>query len=128
MDHEERLKASLHFTVGKMCEEQEARTHISFDKHVIATINEIVWQKIKLVTQDLEAFAKHGKRTTINGDDVKLLVRRNEDLKAIVETLGSTNSEDNAKIDKGKALVKKKKIETVPPEVTLDTDDDDMFT
>lgn len=55
----QRLKASLHFTVGKMCEEQEARTHISFDKHVMATINEIVWQKIKLVTQDLEAFAKY---------------------------------------------------------------------
>ncbi len=49
----------MHFTVGKMCEEQEARTHISFDKHVIATINEIVWQKIKVVTQDLEAFAKY---------------------------------------------------------------------
>ena len=48
--------------------------------------------------------------------------------KATLETLKSTNSEESAKTDKGKALVKKKTIETVPPEVTLDTDDDDMFT
>ena len=93
---------------------------------------------------------RHGKRTTINGDDVKLLVRRNEDLvsilkvinivrsqlspldwlqKATLESLRSSNSEDSAKTDRGKALVNKKKTnETVPPEVTLDTDDDDMFT
>ncbi|KZS14095.1 centromere protein S isoform X1 [Daphnia magna] len=124
-DHVQRLKASLHFTMGKMCEEQETKTQISFDKNVIATITEILWQKIKLIAEDLEAFAKHGKRTTINLDDVKLLVRRNEDLKAILETLGSPNSEENAKIDKRKALVKKKKTD-IPPEVHLDTDDD-MF-
>ncbi|XP_057365779.1 centromere protein S-like [Daphnia carinata] len=124
-DHIQRLKASIHFTVGKMCEEQEIKTQISFDKNVIATISEILWQKIKLISQDLEAFAKHGKRTTINLDDVKLLVRRNEDLKAILATLGSPNLEENAKTDKGKALVKKKKTD-IPPEVHLDIDDD-MF-
>jgi hypothetical protein len=42
-----------------MCEEQEARTHVMFDKNVVATINEILCHKIKLVTQDLEAFAKY---------------------------------------------------------------------
>lgn len=41
-----------------MCEEQEARTQISFDKQVVATINEILWRQIKLATNDLEAFAK----------------------------------------------------------------------
>ena len=42
-----------------MCEEQEARTHVMFNKNVVATINEILCHKIKLVTQDLEAFAKY---------------------------------------------------------------------
>ena len=42
-----------------MCEEQEARTHVMFNKNVVATINEILCHKIKLVTKDLEAFAKY---------------------------------------------------------------------
>jgi len=54
----QRLKASLHFTVGKICEEQEANTNIGFSKQVTATINEILWRQIKLTAQDLEAFAK----------------------------------------------------------------------
>lgn len=45
--------------MGKMCEEQETKTQISFDKNVIATITEILWQKIKLIAEDLEAFAKY---------------------------------------------------------------------
>lgn len=42
-----------------MCEEVEAKTQINFDKHVMATINEILWRQIKLFTSDLEAFAKY---------------------------------------------------------------------
>lgn len=54
-----RLKASLHFTVGKMCEEQEVHSQINFSKQVVATINEIVWRQIGIFTKDLEAFAKY---------------------------------------------------------------------
>lgn len=35
---------------------------------------------LDLVGADLESFAKHCRRTTINQDDVKLLGRRNESL------------------------------------------------
>lgn len=77
---EQRLKMSVHFTVGKMCEEQESKYDIKFTKQVISVINEIVWNQIRQAAQDLESFAKHGKRTTINIEDVKLLVRRNESL------------------------------------------------
>jgi len=41
-----------------MCEEQEANTRVNFDKQMIATINEIVWRQLKLITKDVEAFAK----------------------------------------------------------------------
>lgn len=42
-----------------MCEEQEAKTQINVGKQMMATINEILWRQVKLVTQDLEAFAKY---------------------------------------------------------------------
>jgi centromere protein S len=43
------------------------------------------------VSRDLETFAKHGGRSTVNADDVMLLARRNEGLeellRAFVENL-----------------------------------------
>lgn len=36
---------------------------------------------------DLESFAKHGGRSTINVDDVMLLARRNESLEGILKIL-----------------------------------------
>ena len=36
---------------------------------------------------------RHGKRTTINGDDVKLLVRRNEDLVSILKVINIVRSQ-----------------------------------
>jgi len=40
----------------------------------------IYFQFIEITASDLESFAKHAKRSTINQDDVKLLGRRNETL------------------------------------------------
>ena len=54
----QKLKTALHYTVGKMCEEQEVDSNIHFDKEMIGTLNEIVWRQIKIFGQDLEAFAK----------------------------------------------------------------------
>ena len=50
---------SVHFTVGKMCEEQESKYDIQFTKQVISVINEIVWNQIRQAAQDLESFAKY---------------------------------------------------------------------
>lgn len=50
---------SVHYTVGKMCEEQEAKYNIKFSKQVTSVINEILWNQIKQSAQDLECFAKY---------------------------------------------------------------------
>ena len=42
-----------------MCEEQAANIQVNFNKEMIGTINEIVWKQLKLITKDLEAFAKY---------------------------------------------------------------------
>jgi centromere protein S len=38
------------------------------------------------VAKDLESFAKHANRTTVNTDDVMLLTRRNEGLEAVLRS------------------------------------------
>ncbi|CAG9786585.1 unnamed protein product [Diatraea saccharalis] len=50
-------------------------------------ISELVYRKISVYGSDLEAFAKHAKRSTINSEDVKLLTRRNPSLKAHLNAL-----------------------------------------
>ena len=51
---------------------------MTFDKGVIAALGSIAFQHLQQAGSDLEAFAKHGKRTTVQTEDVKLLVRRNQ--------------------------------------------------
>ncbi|XP_066252338.1 centromere protein S-like [Euwallacea similis] len=81
--------------------EQDVRQHISscskeisnevgnylgmtFDPKALDLIAELTYRKLSLYGADLEAFQKHSKRSTINTDDVKLLVRRNESLTKMV--------------------------------------------
>jgi len=122
--HDQKLKVSLHYTVGKMCEEQAANIQVNFNKQMIGTINEFVWKQLKLITKDLEAFAKHGKRSTVNIEDVKLLVRRNEDLKAKLETIATSNTEES-KADRTKAT-RKRKLEPAAVETVSDFDSVDL--
>ena len=51
---------------------------------------------IEITASDMESFAKHAKRATINQDDVKLLARRNESLeKNISEFISVKKDKEN---------------------------------
>ncbi|XP_064101373.1 centromere protein S-like [Macrobrachium nipponense] len=80
LNHKQSLKAAVHFTVGRICEQVGCEYGMSFSKQVIATLSELTVRQFEVYTQDLEAFAKHARRTTIIAEDVKLLVRRNKHL------------------------------------------------
>ncbi|KAK7874042.1 hypothetical protein R5R35_004593 [Gryllus longicercus] len=54
---------------------------LGMEKAATDLISELIWKKAKRIAEDLELFAKHAKRSTINADDIKLLVRHNEKLK-----------------------------------------------
>ena len=43
-------------------------------------VAELVIYKVERIAKDLEAFAGHAKRSTINSDDVKLVARNNPKL------------------------------------------------
>jgi len=76
----ERLKASVELTVGDLCGEICAGTGIELSRETIATLALAVVEKVERSAEDLEAFASHAKRTTIQTEDVKLLTRRNPNL------------------------------------------------
>ncbi|XP_035217359.1 centromere protein S-like [Stegodyphus dumicola] len=78
--NEEKLKISLHYAVCKICAEVAKEYEAEFDKECMAILSELAFRQAGLYAKDLELFAKHAKRSTINIDDVKLLVRRNESL------------------------------------------------
>ena len=58
---------------------------VLISEQFIGALSELVWSQIENVAQDLEAFAKHSGRTTINSKDVVLLGRRNEGLKDLLQ-------------------------------------------
>ncbi|KAF4525255.1 hypothetical protein B566_EDAN012790 [Ephemera danica] len=87
LTHEQKLKVSVFNDVRKICEEVGQTTKMSFSRKSMDLISELVWRKLKIYGEDLEAFSKHAKRATINSDDVKLLVRRNASLRAHISKI-----------------------------------------
>lgn len=74
---------------------------MTFDKGVIAALGSLAFQQLQQAGGDLEAFAKHAKRTTVQTEDVKLFVRRNkgvvEHISEIAEGFASKAAEKKRK-------------------------------
>ncbi|KAM8959390.1 centromere protein S isoform 2-T2 [Lycaon pictus] len=105
--HRQRLKAAVHYTVGCLCEDVASDKEVQFSKQTIAAISELTFRQCEHFAKDLEMFARHAKRSTINTEDVKLLARRSNSLLKYIteknEELTQFNIEQRAK--------KKKKLE-----------------
>ena len=52
----QRLKAALHYTVGRVCEEVE---DVTFSRELIATISETAFRQCQVLATDLEQFARY---------------------------------------------------------------------
>ncbi|KAJ9598785.1 hypothetical protein L9F63_026680 [Diploptera punctata] len=87
LNHEEKLRVTIHSDVHKISKEVAEQINMELDELSTSLIAELIWKKMKVISQDLEQFAKHAKRTTINAEDVKLLVRRNPSLKANISKM-----------------------------------------
>ncbi|XP_072888314.1 centromere protein S isoform X2 [Hemitrygon akajei] len=99
--YSQRLRAAVHYTVGCLCEEIGENKQVEFSKQTIAAISETTFRQCENFAKDLERFAKHGKRTTINTDDVKLLARRSKALENFItekcNELAASNAEQKEK-------------------------------
>uniref|UniRef100_H0X487 Centromere protein S n=2 Tax=Otolemur garnettii TaxID=30611 RepID=H0X487_OTOGA len=105
--YQQRLKAAVHYTVGRLCEEVAVDKEMQFSKQTIAAISEMTFRQCENFAKDLEMFARHAKRSTITTEDVKLLARRSNSLvKYITE-----KSEEIAQINLERKAKKKKKLE-----------------
>ncbi|PRD28357.1 UNVERIFIED_CONTAM: centromere protein S [Trichonephila clavipes] len=112
-DIKEKLKTSLHYAVGKICTEAAEGFKVQFSKEFIATVADLTFRQAGIFAEDLEAFAKHAKRTTVTTDDVKLLVRRSKSLHDHIDKMAANSV-------KGK--IKKKVIDEEPVIHTIDLD------
>jgi len=80
----------MHFKVGAICKEVQDETGIVFSKAAIASIAELAFRQTGVFAEDLEAFAKHGRRKKVGTEDVLLLARRS---KSLVEHLRAVNDD-----------------------------------
>ncbi|XP_037021552.2 centromere protein S [Artibeus jamaicensis] len=106
--YQQRLKAAVHYTVGRLCAEATQDSGVQLSKQTVAAIAEVTFRQCENFARDLEMFARHAKRSTINTEDVKLLARRsNSLLKYITE-----KNEEIAQFNTERKTKKKKTLET----------------
>uniref|UniRef100_A0A672GP54 Centromere protein S n=1 Tax=Salarias fasciatus TaxID=181472 RepID=A0A672GP54_SALFA len=53
-----RLKAALHYTVGRLCQKMGNEHEKVFSRHVIAAIAETTFRQCDIFANDLEAFSR----------------------------------------------------------------------
>lgn len=79
-DSADDTRAAVWLTVAQLCADDEARTGTKYAPAFVEALCHVVCSQTETMGADLECFAKHGKRSKISVDDVKLCVRRNQDL------------------------------------------------
>ncbi|MBN3326198.1 CENPS protein, partial [Atractosteus spatula] len=124
----QRLRAAVHYTVGLLCREVGEQSDVH--RQSIAALAETTFRQSDTFAKDLEAFARHAKRTTVNAEDVKLLARRSTALHKYItrrsEELMSSNQQQQK--DKRKKSAGKGKKGSAPPaeDVVAGSEDSNM--
>ncbi|KAA3672472.1 centromere protein S [Paragonimus westermani] len=73
-------KAELHYGCTKLAEEIAEKQGCTIGLDIVCLVTELLFRFYQVLATDLECFAKHARRTTINVDDVLCFVRRNPQL------------------------------------------------
>ena len=87
-DTSARLKAAVYLYVAAMVE-QELDSTVATTPTFIASLVELVYNQLLVVGEDLELFAHHAGRVTINPSDVYMVTRKNPSLTSMLEKFES---------------------------------------
>ncbi|XP_014840048.1 PREDICTED: centromere protein S-like [Poecilia mexicana] len=107
----QRLKAAVHYTVGRLCQKIGEEHRREFSRQTIAAIAETTFRECDIFAQDLEAFARHAKRSTVSAEDVKLLARRSSALSNHIQNKSEELAQEQRDSRK-KSTVKRKSRDT----------------
>ncbi|KAF7243795.1 hypothetical protein EG68_10081 [Paragonimus skrjabini miyazakii] len=77
-------KAELHYSCTKLAEEIAEKQGCAIGLDIVCLVTELLFRFYQVLATDLECFAKHARRTTVNVDDVLCFVRRNPQLLQIL--------------------------------------------
>eukprot|EP00045_Choanoeca_perplexa_P000491 m.14719 g.14719 ORF g.14719 m.14719 type:complete len:137 (-) comp10333_c0_seq1:908-1318(-) len=92
-----RVEAAVHYTVHDILKTIAKSQHVSFSKSTIATITKLTIDQAGILAEDVQAFAKHAKRATVQEADVKLAARRRSSLVARLDVMAQDNKARPAK-------------------------------
>ncbi|CAG06985.1 unnamed protein product [Tetraodon nigroviridis] len=106
----QRLKAAVHYTVARICERLGEEHRREFSRQAVAAITETAVRQCDIFSKDLEAFARHAKRSTVSTEDVKLLARRSAALSIYIQN--KVEELNQGQSLKKKSAVKRKSRET----------------
>lgn len=96
----QRLKAAVHFTVGRLCQKLGENHRRVFSRQAIAAIAETTFRQCDIFAKDLEAFARHAKRSTVSTEDVKLVARRSTALSIYIQNKSEELNQEQRELKK----------------------------
>ena len=90
------LKGSLHATTLKICENvgEDPGMDVRFSYSVVRALGESAFHYVSSLAKDLEMFAQHAKRVTVNTADVKMCARRSKSLHQRISSLAEQLAEE----------------------------------
>ncbi|TDH13900.1 hypothetical protein EPR50_G00038170 [Perca flavescens] len=100
---QQRLKAAVHYTVGRLCQRMGEDHRREFSRQVIAAIAETAFRQCDVFAKDLEAFARHAKRSTVSSEDVKLVARRSTALSIYIQNKSEELNQEQRDLKKKNA-------------------------
>ncbi|XP_070700249.1 centromere protein S [Pempheris klunzingeri] len=107
----QRLKAAVHYTVGRVCQKIGEDHRRPLSRQVIAAITETTLRQCDIFAKDLEAFARHAKRSTVSTEDVKLVARRSTALSIYIQNKSEELNQEQKDLKK-KSTGKRKSRDT----------------
>ncbi|XP_074501178.1 centromere protein S [Sebastes fasciatus] len=108
---QQRLKAAVHYTVGRLCVKMGEDQRRPFSRQVVAAIAETTFRQCDIFAKDLEAFARHAKRSTVSSEDVKLVARRSTALSIYIQNKSEELNQEQRDLKK-KSSGKRKSRDT----------------